>query len=682
MIPRRLSALLSVLALHSLSTLATAQQAAKPKPFDAANLDTTCAPCKDFFQFANGGWMKNNPIPPAYSSWGSFSELDERNRATLHTILDDAAAKAASAPAASSLRRLGVFYGSCLDSARAEADGATPIADELRRISAMQTPADVQAEIARLQQAGLNVLFRLSADQDLKNSTQVIAWVDQGGLGLPDRDYYTKTDSASLKLKADYQAHIKRTLILLGDPPTVADYQAGRIVALETALANASMTRVQRRDPKARDHKTSVADLKAMTPAFDWDAYLASSGIAAIGEVNVASPGYFKAVDSVSAKTTILDWRSYLRYHLVQDASPWLSTPFVNENFRFQQVLTGAKELFPRWRRCLDATDNQLGEALGQAYVEKTFTPAAKARALAMVTNMVAVLRDRLTGLEWMQQATRTQALAKLNAFARKIGYPDKWRDYSALDVKPGPFILNVLSAAQFDTRRDLAKIGKPVDRTEWGMTPPTVNAYYNPQMNEIVFPAGILQPPFFDPAADDALNYGGMGAVIGHEMTHGFDDQGRQYDGKGNLADWWTADDATKYLAQADKVVKQFDGYVIDVDSLHVNGKLTLGENIADLGGLKIAYAAMQRGMAGKPRPAKIDGFTPEQRFFLAWAQVWRRNIRPERARMLINVDSHSPSNWRTNGPLSNLQEFAKAFGCKAGDEMVRAEGERAVIW
>lgn len=671
-----------ILAILALAGVATAQQAAKPKPFDAANLDTTCAPCKDFFQFANGGWIKNNPVPPAYSSWGSFSELDERNRATLHTILDDAAAKAAGAPAGSNLKRLGTFYGTCMDSVRAEAEGASPLADVMASISGLQSATDVQRRIAVLHEAGIGVLFRFSADQDLKNSAQVIAWIDQGGLGLPDRDYYTKTDSASLKLKQEYQAHIKRTLMLLGDPPTVADYQAGRIIALETALANASQTRVERRDPKALDHKMTVAELKAATPAFDWAAYFAANRLDAVTEVNVASPNFLKAVDSLVARTAILDWRSYLRYHVADGASPWLSSKFVNENFRFQQTLTGAKELFPRWRRCLDQTDNQLGEALGQAYVAKTFTPAAKARALAMVTNMVAVLRARLTSLEWMQQATRTQALAKLNAFARKIGYPDKWRDYSALDVKAGPFILNVVAAEQFDTRRELAKIGKPVDKTEWLMTPPTVNAYYNPSMNEIVFPAGILQPPFFDPNTDDAINYGGMGAVIGHEMTHGFDDQGRQFDAKGNLTDWWTADDAAKYTAQADKVVTQFNGYVIDVDSLHVNGKLTLGENIADLGGLKIAFAAYQKSLAGKPKPAKVDGFTGEQRFFLAWAQIWRRNTRPEMARMLINLDPHSPAIWRTNGPLANLPEFAQAFGCKPGDVMVQPNDARAAIW
>jgi len=675
------SLVLSLAILGALPRSASAQ-VAKPKPFDAANLDTTCAACKDFFQYSNGGWLKNNPIPPAYSSWGAFTELDERNRATLHTILDAAATKVATAAAGSNARRLGVFYATCMDSTRAESDKASPLADELARINAMQTPADIQAQIARLHEAGVGVLFRFNSDQDLKNSAQVIAWMDQGGLGLPDRDYYTKTDSASLKLKKAYQDHITRTFKLLGDPPTVAEVEAQRIVAMETALANASKTRVERRDPKTLDNKMTVAEIKTATPAFDWGAYFAARKVGAIADLNVGSPGFLKAVDSLSAKTTILDWRSYLRWHLVNGSSPWLSTAFVNENFRFQQALTGAKELFPRWRRCLDATDGQLGEALGQAYVEKTFTPAAKARALAMVNNMVSVLNGRLAGLEWMSPATRTAAVAKLTAFARKIGYPDKWRDYSALELQQGPFILNVLAAERFDHQRDLAKIGKPVDRTEWGMTPPTVNAYYNASMNEIVFPAGILQPPFFDPAADDAINYGGMGAVIGHEMTHGFDDQGRQFDAKGNLKDWWQADDAAKYTAQADKVVAQFNSYVIDVDSLHVNGKLTLGENIADLGGLKIAYAAMQKGMAGKPRPAKIDGFTPEQRFFLAWAQIWGQNITPQNQMVRINTDPHSPGRWRANGRVSHMPEFAQAFGCKPGDPTVRGDAVRATLW
>ncbi|MBI4500231.1 MAG: M13 family metallopeptidase [Gemmatimonadetes bacterium] len=660
------------------SSLARPQEPAV-KPFDKTALDTTCAPCKDFFQFSNGGWLKRTEIPAAYSSWGSFSELDDRNKKVLHAIVDDAAAS----PGAPGTNRykLGLFYATCMDSARAEADGPRPIADELARISGVQTPAEVQAGIARLHAMGVGVGFRFGSQQDFKNSTRVIAVIDQGGLGLPDRDYYTKTDSASVKLRASYQQHVMHTLMLLGDPPSVAEFEAQRILALETALARASLTRVERRNPDSVYHKMTVTELKALAPDIDWSAYLASANLGEVADLNVATPNFLKAADSVIAKTSILDWRSYLRWHLVSDASPWLSSAFVDEDFRFNQLLTGAKELFPRWRRCLDETNAGLGEALGQAYVEKTFTPQVKARALAMVQNLAAALRDRLNAVPWMQPATRTQALAKLDAFTRKIGYPDKWRDYSALEIRQGPFVQNVLAANQFEVRRRLNQIGKPVDRTEWRMTPPTVNAYYSSSLNEIVFPAGILQPPFFNPDADDAINYGGMGAVIGHEMTHGFDDQGRKFDAQGNLKEWWTEADAKQYTGRADLVVTQFDNYIA-VDSLRLNGKLTLGENIADLGGLRIAYAALQKAMAGKPRPRPIDGFTPEQRFFLGWAQVWRQENRPETARLRVATDPHSSPKWRINGPLSNLPEFAKAFGCKAGDEMVRADSVRAEIW
>ena len=658
--------------------VATPVQAPGVKPFDKTSLDTTCAPCKDFFQFSNGSWLKNTSIPAAYASWGAFSELDDRNKKVLHDVLDDAAAKPG--PAGSNRYKLGLFFTSCMDSVRAEADGPRPIADEMGQISGIVSPLDLQSEISRLHAMDVGVLFRFFSRQDFKHSDQVIGVVDQGGLGLPDRDYYLKTDSATATLRTQYQQHVMRTLMLLGDPPSVAEFESQRIMNLETALARASMSRVERRNPDSIYHMMRVADLKALAPAFDWNGYLAGARVS-ITDVNVASPGFFKTVDSVIAKSPVLDWRSYLRYHLVAEAAPWLSSSFVNEDFRFRQLLSGAKEMFPRWRRCLEETNADLGEALGQAYVEKTFTPQAKARALAMVQNLGAALRERLNALPWMQPATRVQALAKLAALTRKIGYPDKWRDYSALEVGPGSFVVNLLAASRFEVRRQLDKIGKPVDRTEWTMTPPTVNAYYNASKNEIVFPAGILQPPFFDPGADNAINYGGMGAVIGHEMTHGFDDQGRKFDGQGNREDWWTEADAAEYVSRADRVVAQYDSYVA-VDSLHLNGKLTLGENIADIGGLKIAYTALQKALAGKPRPAVIDGFTPEQRFFLGWAQVWRQENRPENARVRVATDPHSSPQWRVNGPLSDLPEFAKAFGCKGGDAMVRPDSIRAEIW
>jgi putative endopeptidase len=438
---------------------------------------------------------------------------------------------------------------------------------------------------------------------------------------------------------------------------------------------------VEHRDPNAIYHKMTVAELQQLTSNLTWSTILKTMGAPGDGAVNVAQPEFVKALDSLVGRVPLDDWKAYLRWRVVDDAAPSLSSAFVNEDFRMRQVLTGARELLPRWKRCLQAADRSMGEALGQAYVEKTFTPDAKARALEMVRNMEAVLRDRLTSLEWMSEATRKQAIVKLDAIMNKIGYPDKWRDYSALTVARRPFVLNQLAATEFERKRNLAKIGKPVDRSEWGMTPPTVNAYYSPTVNEIVFPAGILQPPFFDPNVDDAVNYGGIGAVIGHEMTHGFDDSGRQFDAKGDLRDWWTPADAAEYKKRAQLVVDQFNGY-IGVDTLHVNGQLTLGENIADLGGLKIAYAAMERAMAKNGRPPLIDGWTPEQRFFLSWAQVWRRKVRPEAARQALITDPHSPAEWRVNGPLSNLPEFAKAFGCQAGDPMVRPDSVRAQIW
>jgi predicted metalloendopeptidase len=442
------------------------------------------------------------------------------------------------------------------------------------------------------------------------------------------------------------------------------------------------MTRVQRRDPNAIYHKMTVAELASLTPGFDWPTYFREVGAPAVTTLNVDQPDFMAAFGRLLASTPPEAWHAYLRWHLAEEAAPALGSAFVNENFRFQSALTGAKELLPRWKRCVRATDEALGEALGQAYVARTFTPQAKARALAMVRNMEAVLRERLGVLAWMGDSTRAQAIAKLDAFANKIGYPDRWRDYSKLGVQTGPFAANVLRANEFEVRRDLGEIGKPLDRLEWGMSPPTVNAYYNPHMNEIVFPAGILQPPFFDPQADDAVNYGGMGAVIGHEMTHGFDDQGSQYDAAGNLANWWGAADRERYTQRTTLIANQFGGYTIVDSTLHLNGRLTLGENIADLGGLTIAYYALEHSMRGKPRPPKIDGFTPEQRFFLAWAQIWRENTRPEFQRMLVTVDPHAPGMWRTNGPLSNMPEFARAWGCTTGDPMVRPDSLRAQIW
>ncbi|HWZ59681.1 MAG TPA: M13 family metallopeptidase [Gemmatimonadaceae bacterium] len=646
---------------------------------DPANLDTTCAPCQDFYQFATGGWTKTHPIPAAFPRWGSFDELAERNRLVLREVLDVAVRDTASAKAPST-RKVGVFYASCMDSTGAEADGLQPLKPELDRIAAMTTLTSLRAESARLQRLGIPAPFGFAIQPDLKHSRQEALYVAQGGLGLPDRDYYTKTDSASAGIRAQYAAHVGRLLTLGGMEPADARAAADKILGLETTLARASMTRVERRDPYNTYHKMTLAGADSVTPHLDWRAWMDDVGAARQPALIVNQPKFFSALDSLLVAVPVDAWRLYFRFHLLDTASPTLDSAFVNENFRFEQVLSGTPAMLPRWQRCLRATDGAMGEALGQAYVTRTFSPAARARARALVKNLEGVLRDDLRTLAWMTPTTRRRAIAKLDAFAEKIGYPDKWRDYTALTVRHGPYVTNWLAARAFDVERRIRKLGRPVDRTEWTMTPPTVNAYYNSTMNEIVFPAGILQPPFFDPLADDAVNYGGIGAVIGHEMTHGFDDQGRKSDGEGNLRDWWTTEDATQYTERAERVATQFDGYVA-VDSVHVNGKLTLGEDIADLGGVKIAYAAMERALAGKPR-TKIGGFTPEQRFFLSWGQIWRQNIRPAFARTLALTDPHAPSHWRVNGPLSNLPEFAAAWGCKPGDPMVRPPEVRAEIW
>ena len=649
-------------------------------PIDPANVDRTANACVDFYQFANGGWLRNNPLPAAYSRWGSFDELGEKNQAALTSILQSAATDA-DAKQATDYRMLGTYYGNCMDSAAAERAGATPLQPELNRIAAINDRMALQREIANLQLNGVPAVFGFGSTQDAKNSTSVIGGAVQGGLGLPDRDYYFKADPASQEIRKNYVTHIQRMLELGGTPPAQAASDAQRVMAFETALAGSARTRVELRDPELNYNYRTPAQLASMTPNFNWSRYFTDLGRADIPAVDIQNPKFFATVDSLVANAPLSDWKAYLRWKAIKDAAPTLSTPFVNEDFSFNKTLSGAREMLPRFKRCTRATDFGLRDALGQAYVEQNFPPSAKARALEMVHNLEAVLRDRINSLPWMSEATRRQALVKLAAFTEKIGYPDKWRDYSTLSINKGPFLANVYAVNRYENKRDLDMIGKPVDRTQWGMTPPTVNAYYNPSMNEIVFPAGILQPPFFSATADDAVNYGGMGSVIGHEMSHGFDDQGSQFDPQGNLKNWWSEADLAAFKQRTGLVSTQFDEYTV-LDTVHVQGKLTLGENIADLGGLNIAFAALQKSMQGKPRPALIDGFTPEQRFFLAWAQIWRQNITPQNQRQRIMTDPHSPGRWRTNGPVSNMPEFAAAFGCKPGDPMVRADAVRASIW
>jgi putative endopeptidase len=639
--------------------------------FDSANLDKTCKPCDDFFQFAMGGWMKNNPIPPEYSTWGSFTVLADKNQQALRQILE--AAEKSSAPGGSNERKVGDFYSSCVDTAAIEAAGTKPMDATLQRIAEIKNTRELEALAARLQQQGVGVMFRFTSNQDAKDSTQVIATALQGGLGLPERDYYLRDDEKSTKLREDYGKHVAKMFELLGDSPEKAGAEATTVVKIETSLAKASMSNVDLRDPNKTYHRMKVAEVQSLTPDFSWDSYLKTAGHADVGEMNVAQPEFFKELNAQLGATPLEDWKIYLRWHVVDSEAAALPDKFVNEDFDFRgRILTGAKQIQPRWKRCVQATDRNLGEALGQVYVQKYFPPEAKAHALEMVHNLIAALRDDLKTLPWMGPETRAQATAKLEAFAVKVGYPDKWRDYSALKVDRASYLQNLNRGAEFEFQRRLNKIGKPVDRTEWGMSPPTVNAYNNSSMNEIVFPAGIMQPPFYDPKADDAVNYGGMGAVIGHEITHGFDDHGSQFDARGNLKNWWSADDLKNFKERAQCVSDQFDGYVVDGD-LHENGKLVLGESIADLGGLTISYAAYEKSLKGKQRPSEKDGFTPEQQFFLGWAQVWGANERMEYARLMANTNPHPLPRFRGNGPLSNMAEFARAFGCNKGDAMVR---------
>jgi putative endopeptidase len=680
-------AAITIAAGVSFGALRAAQEPAGEKSSPAANhgvelsiMDKTCKPCEDFYRYASGEWLAKNPVPPAFPSWGRFNELAERNREELHQILEAAKAKSNAAPG-SNEQKIGDFYASCMDESGIDAAGIKPLDAELARIEKLASFDDLQPEIAHLQGIGVNAVFDFGSTQDAKNSSQQIAGADQGGLGLPDRDYYTKSDAKTVELRKQYQEHVSKMLQLAGDDAAKSDSEAQAILDLETKLAEASLTRVELRDPVKTYNKLTRTELKALTPNWSWDGYFKDLGYPAIDVVDVSAPKFFEFMSQALKDTPLDTWKIYLRWHLLNATAAYLSQPFVDENFNFNgRVLQGTKELLPRWKRCVTATDHQLGEALGQFYVQKHFPPEAKARALDMVNHLTDALRNDLQTLPWMGPETRKQAVAKLDAFTRKIGYPDKWRDYSAYHVDRGPYVVNQMHGSQFEFKRELDKIGKPVDRTEWGMSPPTVNAYYNPEMNEIVFPAGILQPPFFDPKADDASNYGGIGAVIGHEMTHGFDDEGRKFDAQGNLRDWWTPEDAKNFEERADCVRQQFDGYVVE-DGLNENGKLVLGESIADLGGLNLAYRALQAADKRGTDPL-IGGMTRDQRFFLAYAQIWAANDRPEYARLLVNTNPHPLPRFRAIAAPSNMKEFASAFSCKEGDPMVRPPSMRCQIW
>ena len=670
---------LALVLLLSTPLACQAQYRVPDRPLDPANVDRSFGACQDFYSFANNGWIARNPIPPAFAGWGSFNELTERNNLVLRDVLERAAREA---PTTSdpSTKKLGTFYASCMDSTTAERAGFDPLKDELSRIAAIGDRAQLRAQIARMHSLGMGGTFGFGSGADAKNANMVIANAVQGGTTLPDRDYYLKQDPASVALRTRYADYVKTLFTLSGESDDAARTDAQRVLSMETALARGAVPRVQLRDPSSRYHMMTVAEANALTPAFDWSEYLAALGMPQVTRLNVGMPTFFQALNTELEQRPLDDWKAYLRWIVLSRSAPMLSSPFVNASFQVQSLLSGAREQQPRWKRCLALSDQSLGDALGKEYVKTQFTPEAKAKMLAMVQNLRAVLRDRITKADWMSEATRAQALQKMDAFNQKIGYPDTWRDYVGLEMQQGPLIANAMRVRAYEAKRDRDKIGKPIDRAQWAMTPPTVNAYYSPALNEIVFPAGRLQPPFFALSYDDAANYGGVGGTIGHEMSHGFDDSGRQFDAQGNLRDWWTPEDAARYTARAKVVEDQYGGYVA-VDTIHLNGKLTLGENLADVVGVSVAYEALERALAGKPREA-IDGFTPEQRFFLAYAQARMSVLRPEAARVQAATDPHSPGRFRVNGPLSNMPEFARAFGCKEGDPMVRPDSLRARIW
>ena len=656
-----------------------ARQAPPAHGINLATIDPSALPCRDFYQYANGKWLAANPVPADRSIWGGLSEVGERNSAVLHSILDEAVAGPPARPGSAS-RKVADFYRSGMDTARIERKGVRPLDPEFARIAEVRDTPRLLAEIAYLHRSGVRAAWGFGVGPDAKDSVHTIVQLGQGGLGLPDRDYYTKADDKSRALRDAYAAHVARMFVLLGDAPDRAAAEAQTVLGIETRLASASMTRLARRDPNATYHKLTPAQFDALAPGLSWSPYFAALGVRDPGPLLVGQPQFFTVVGGMLMSVPSADWKTYLRWHLIDSTADDLSSGFVNEHFAFfGKTLSGSPTLLPRWKRVLAQTDGAVGEGLGTLYVARAFSPQSKARALALVLNLKAALRDRLQSLDWIGADTRRQALLKLDKMTVKIGYPDRPRDYSALAVESQDYVTNALAARRFEVARNLQKLGRPVDRTEWGMTAPTVNAYYRPDVNEIVFPAGILQPPFFDAQADDASNYGAIGAVIGHEMTHGFDDQGRQFDADGNLKDWWTAADKKNFQARADLVARQFDGFVA-VDDLHVNGHLTLGEDIADLGGLKIAYLAFEKAQAGKPR-VSIGGFTPEQRFFLAFAQIWRTNTRPEALRLRVATDPHAPARFRVLGPLANLPEFAQAFPCPPGEAKVAA-AQTVNIW
>ena len=651
-----------------------------PHGFDLAAMDPSIKACDDFYRFAVGKWRETHPLPAQYSRYGRFEELAERNREVLHKILEEDAAKTNAVPG-SAEQKVGDFYAACMNEPAIEAVGVTPIQPELERINAVSDRASLLAELNHLHTAGFGPLFRIGGQNDQKNSKMIIASLGTGSLGLPDRDYYLRDDDRFKTIRNQYVDHVTKMLMLSGESADQASSDAKRILDLETKLASSQLTRVEQRVPENTYHPTAITELASMAPAVDWPAYLHNLGINTTS-LNVSQPKYIQTVNQLLNDVPLEDWKALLRWQVVDNAAPTLSKAFVDEDFNFGgRTLSGTKEQQERWKRCVRAADFSIGQLLGQEYVRRNFTPEAKAKMSSLIDNLVAALREDIPTLSWMGPETKAAALEKLNAFQRRIGYPDKWRDYSALTISRASYAANAQTARAWAYHHNIERIGHPDDPNEWGFfTPPTVNASYSPPQNNITFPAGILQPPFFDPNADDAYNYGGIGTVIGHEMTHGFDDQGAKYDAQGNLRNWFTPEDLKSFQARTDCVANEYSEFNV-AQGININGKLVNGEAVADLGGATLALRAYEKSLEGKERKT-IDGFSPEQRFFLGFAQVWGENMSPQEATRRALTDPHAQGPFRVNGTVQNMPEFWKAYGCNEGDRMIRDAAKRCAIW
>jgi putative endopeptidase len=668
-----------LLALVAIAVVSWTPPGKKKKKFiDPSNMDLSVRPGDNFYEYANGNWMKQNPVPASKTRWGSFDELREESSKRLRILLDEAAANTGKN---SQSQKIGDFYSSGMDSATIEKLGYQPIRADLDRIAAISAPEGVLAEMAYERTQGISApLVSIFIGPDRKNVTHYIPQLGQGGTSLPDRDYYLKNDPRSTAIRAAYQTHLNHMFMLIGKTQEQAMASSNAVFRIEKALASAQLSRVETRDPYKTYNKFAWKDLSATTPAIDWKSLAEKMQVGNADSLVVSNPSFLKSFDLLLEAVSPDDWKAYLQWNVLRGAAPWLSQAFVDEDFSFEKALSGQKEQTPRWQRISGLIDRNLGDLLGQLYVEKYFSPAAKQRMQELVNNLQVTFGERIKRVDWMSEDTKQKAVEKLQAFLKKICYPDRWKDYQTIAIRRDDLLGNIRNCAIYSFNENVTQLGKPVDRTKWTMTPPTINAYYNPSNNEIVFPAGILQFPFFDFEADDAVNYGGIGAVIGHEMTHGFDDQGRQFAADGNLKDWWTKADADKFKSRADEVVAQYNGFTV-LDTLHVNGRLTLGENLADLGGLSIAYEAFTKTKEFK-EGKKIDGFTPQQRFFLNWAQVWRSNTLPQTSAQLILTDPHSPGQFRCNGPISNIDAWYDAFDIKEGDKMYKPADKRTRIW